>query len=256
MLKLKLLSILIIIGYIGLLIPNMALDNVGMSGTVIASTEVPLQSFQKDIQDILPPHNSEYYVIVIKDIKEGKKYAVISSSFLDDKDGFVKIKDISTEWYIDSRIFSSIINQHFDKLIIGNTNKVEYVGWIVDTIISYGLSPLFTLSSVVFFVGGFLVIMIISLLLTKTVHLWNIPAMLCCYSFQFLLGSIIAIMNQAESGIISIMFGSFFIVFLPLTFIVQRYEETAEGKQKIKEVYEMHMNLLERFFFKYIRSML
>lgn len=247
MLKLKLLSILIIIGYIGLLIPNMALDNVGISGTVIASTEVPLQSFQKDIQDILPSHISEYYVIIIQDIKAEEKYAIISSSFLEDKDSFVKIENITTEWYIDSRIFSSIINQPFDKLIIGNTEKVEYVDWIVETIVLSGLTPLFILSSVVFLAGGFLVIIMISLLLTKTVHLWNIPAMLCCYSFQFLLSSTIAILNQVELDLLSMMFGSLFIVFLPLTFIVQRYEETPEGKQNIKKLYEIHNKIIRNF---------
>lgn len=244
----KLVSVLLIIGYILLVIPNVALDNVGKSGIVIDSKVVPTQSFQKDIQDILPSHNSEYYVIIIQDIKEGEKYAVIYSSFLEDKDSFVKIEDITTEWYIDSRIFSSIINQPFDKLIIGNTDKVEYVGWIVDTIISYGLSPLFTLSSVVFFVGGFLVITLISILLKNTVKLWNIPAMLCCYSFQFLLGSIIAILNQAELDLLSIMFGSLFIVFLPLTFIVQRYEETHEGKQNIKKLYEIHNEIIRNLW--------
>ncbi|MFQ6063403.1 MAG: hypothetical protein ACE5J9_09565, partial [Methanosarcinales archaeon] len=94
----KLVSVLLIIGYILLVIPNVALDNVGKSGIIIDSKVVPTQSFQKDIKDILPSHNSEYYVIIIQDIKEGEKYAVISSSFLEDKDSFVKIEDITTEW--------------------------------------------------------------------------------------------------------------------------------------------------------------
>lgn len=235
--KSKILALIVITCYLALLSPDIILSNAGESGIVIESRSVPHQSIPRDIQDILPPQDN-YYITIIDDPSSEEQYAVISGHTWYVEGVFVKVIDVTNEWYMDSRTFSSIVNQPFDKIVIGET-EVAVGRQVIETITQLddvGGDIILTLSSIDVLVGGLFLILILSVLLKGSVALWNIPGIMSCYSFQALCASAVALLNDVDVGT-TMIFGSFFVVLMPLTIWLQRYEESENGQQKIYELY-------------------
>lgn len=250
-----------------MLIPYTILSYSGEAGIVIENQVTDKSSLPSEIQDLLRPKSETYNLILIEDqlnkvTKEGlvsyEKKLVISKetqptgSFKISEDtqpigSFVIINDITSNIMVTSY---DIIDQPFDKLIMGSVKKpsfanIEY-GWIIEKMNYYNLKIILTLSRLDFIAGGFFVVLIMTFMFHRWVALWNIPAMGALYSIEFLLAVIISFMSNIEVDGITMLFGSLFIVFIPLAIWIKNYEETEKGKKKISELYAMNNNILLR----------
>ncbi|SNQ60241.1 hypothetical protein [Candidatus Methanoperedens nitratireducens] len=251
----KILSVLIIIIYLILLIPYTIVSNAGEAGIVIDSQEINATSLPEDVQDLLINKENSYYAILIEDqiVLEKKQVSqdknqitkekkLILSKENQEKDSFVKIDDIVIDLRVANNIIP-VINQSFEKLIIGETGKARF-GDIIETMSHYNLTPLLTFSSIDFLAGGLIVVLILTFISQRKVALWTIPAIISCYSFQFFLANLVSGMNQLEVGLMYRLFGLLFIPALPLTLGLKKFEETNEGKQKICELYRHNIKFL------------
>ncbi|KCZ70779.1 hypothetical protein ANME2D_02804 [Candidatus Methanoperedens nitroreducens] len=265
----KLISILIIIIYLISLVPFIIASNAGEAGIVIGNQNIDVNSLPDDIQDILIYKKGSYNAILIEDpITEvnklkgqvAKERKLVLSKETQDKGSFVSIADIEMIVYVTSY---NIIDQPFEKLIVGDVKKPEF-GDIIETINTkigqinnYISSTVLTLplvlsiSKVAFLAGGLLVVLILTFLLNSMVALWNIPAIIVLYSFQSFLANLVAFLNNLDVDSTSLMFGLLFIVALPLTFWIQRYERSEEGRQKIHELYEKNNQILSKIKSKF-----
>lgn len=243
--KSKILALIVITCYLALLAPDIILSNSGESGIIIESRSVQHQSIPRDIQDILQPQDN-YYITIIDDPSSEERSAVISGHTWYVEGVFVKVIDVTNEWYMDSRTFLSIVNQPFDKIVIGET-EVAVGRQVIETITQLddvGDDIILTLSTIDVLIGGLFLILILSVLLKGSVALWNIPGIVSCYSFQALCASAVALLNDVDVGETTIIFGSFFVVLVPLTIWLQRYEESENGQQKIYELYIENMKII------------
>lgn len=246
--KSKLLALMVIACYLLLLAPTVILSNAGESGIVLESQSVQYQSIPRDIQDLLP-HQNEYHITIIDDPASEEQYAVISKQMPYHEGSFVQVNDPTSEWYSDSHILSSIVHHSFDRVIIGKVEEVGVGGGFAETVVQEDILRI--LSSIDFLVGGFFLIMILSVLSTGSVALWNVPGIVSCYSFQFFCTSAVASLNQVDVDEIYMAFGLLFVVLIPLTIWLQRYEESDKGQQKIYEVYTEHKRILSKLKAKF-----
>lgn len=243
---------LIAVIYFLLLIPNITVSNAGDSGIIIEGQYVPFQSFPRDIQDLLLNQDG-YYILILEDLSSGEQLAVISEDMPYNEGSFVRVSDSTHEWYSDSHVLFSMVSQPFNKIIIGKIGEAEMGGWIVDLIVQLDMSGIILpLSAIDFLIGGFLYIIILSYLIKGTVAVWNIPGILSCYSFQFFYLNIDAILNQVEIDEISMIFGVLFLVLLPFTIWLYRYEETEDGNQKIYELYISNKKIFSEIKNKFV----
>lgn len=252
----KLISILVIIIYLVLLIPYTIVSNAGEAGIVIETQKISIDSLPDDIQDLLMNKKGDYNALLIEDqITLEKKQVtqdrnqitkeriLVLSEGTHEKNSFVKIDTVAIDMRLTNNVIPAI-NQSFDKLIIGETGKAEF-GDIIETMSYYNLTPLLAFSSIDFLAGGLFIVLILTFLFNRRVALWNIPAIMTCYSFQFFLANLIAGMNQLEVETMYRLFGFLFLPALLLTFIVKTFEETNEGKQKICELYRYNIKFLK-----------
>lgn len=256
------LSFVIILLYIILLIPHIIASNSGEAGIVIENQKINASSLPDDIQDILINKKDSYDIILIEDVfpKEKKQIAqewnqitkerkLIISEGNQEKNSFVKLDDIKINIYIAYNIIPSI-NQSFEKLIIGDVEEAKF-GGIIEMISYYNLTPILTLSKIDFYAGGLLVVLILTVLLYMRVALWNIPAIIACYSFQSFLANLTAGMNNFKIDTLSQLFGFLFILALPLTYKLKAFEETKEGKQGIYELYKLNLKIIKEILLKF-----
>ncbi len=260
----KLTLILIIIVYFISLVPYIIASNAGEAGIVIDNQNIDANSLPDDIQDMLIYKKDSYNAILIEDPvtdvnklkgQVTKEKKLVLSMETQKNGSFVRVTDIATVIYVTSY---NIINQQFEKLIIADTKKAEF-GDIIETINTnieqinnyfsstvLTLSIIISLSKVAFFAGGLLVVLILTFLFYRMVALWNIPAIVALYSFQSFLANMVASLNKLDVEKTSLMFGFLFIVALPLTFWMQRYEKSEEGRQKIHELYVKNNEILSK----------
>lgn len=265
----KLISILIIIIYLILLVPYIIASNAGESGIVIENQKMDVKSLPSDVQDLLIYKNDSYNVILIEDPatdvsklkgKTAKERKVVLSKEAQDKGSFVMIDDMTTDIYVTSY---NIIDQPFEKLIIGDAVKAEFAG-VIETINSnmeqlnsyissdiFNISEIVAISKIVFLAGGLLVVLMLTFLFHRMVALWNIPAVVTLYSFQSFLAIVIAFFNKLEVEKTSIVFGLLFILALPLTFWLRRFEGSEEGRKKIHELYIKNNEILSKIKYKF-----
>lgn len=245
----KKLSILIVFVYLISLLPYVIASNAGESGIVIETKKVEVTSLPVDVQDLLL-YKDSCNLILIEDplnkvVKKGRvvnQIKLVLSRQNQEEGSFVRIDNIAVDIYVPSNLILNI-NQPFEKLIIGEANKAE-LGGIIEFISYYDLMPIFTLSKLIFFAGGVFVVFILSFLFHRMFALWNVPAILALYSFQSLLVMLMAILNNIEVGDMQMIFAGFFIILVPLTIWLQKYEKSEKGKQKICEWYMLNKNML------------
>lgn len=265
----KLISILIIIIYLILLFPYIIASNAGESGIVIENQVKDVNSLPNDIQDLLIYKKDSYNVILIEDPatdvsklegKTAKERKVILSKETQENGSFVRMDDITTDIYVTSY---NIIDQPFEKLVIGDAKKAEF-GDVIETINNdmeqlnnYFSSDVFSLSKIVgiskvdFLAGGLLVVIVLTFLFHRMVRLWNIPAAATLYSFQFFLAVIVGFLNKLDIDTTILLFGLLFIPALPITLWMNRYEETDDGKQKIHRLYVKNKEIFSKIKHKF-----
>lgn len=265
----KKLSILIIIAYLMLLIPYIIASNAGESGIVIENQMIDVISLPDDVQDVLIYKKDTYNLILIedptKDVSKpkgqvAKERKLVLSKEPREKGSFVRIADMTAVVYVTSY---NIIDQPFEKLIIGDAKKAE-LGEVIETINNnieqinnyvsstvLTLSLIMSISKIVFLAGGLLVVLMLTFLFHRMVALWNIPAVVTLYSFHSFLAIVIAFFNKLEVEKTSIVFGLLFILALPLTFWLRRFEESEEGRKKIHELYIKNNEILSKIKYKF-----
>lgn len=254
----KILSILIVTIYLILLAPYMVASNSGEVGIVKNNQGIDVNSLPEDIQDLLIYKNSSYNLILIEDpinnIKNlkgqiSKERKLVLSKETAENNNFVRVDNALINIYAPNNIIS-FTNQTFDRLIIGDTKKAE-LGGVIEIISYLGLTPILTVSQIAYFIGGILIVIILTFLFNKMLALWNIPAIITCYSFQFFLASRIASMNHLEAEFTILLFGFLFIPALLLTFKVKKLEDTNKGRQNICDLYKGNIKLFKTILLKF-----
>lgn len=249
----KILSILIIYFYLVLLVPYIIASNAGEAGIVIDSQKIDSDYLTDDVRDLLVYKNESFNFILIEDqlkkVKDmegtlSKENMLVISKEPQEKGSFIKIDKIESDMYVPNNIIPAV-NFTFDKLIVGDSKKVKF-GEVIEVTNYYGINFILVLSKMDFLAGGILVVLFLSYLRQKAIALWNISAMITCYSFQFFLVNMIASLNKLNVDSIILLFGFLFIPFLPLTFKTMKFEETGEGKDKILEYYAINNNIFKR----------
>ena len=199
-----------------MLFPYIIASNAGESGIVIENKVMDANSLPNDVQDLLVYKKDIYNVILIEDPvtnvnklegKSAKERKVILSKETQENGSFVRIDDITTDIYVTSY---GIIDQPFEKLIIGNTknavfgNVIEIINNDMEQLNAYLSSDVFSLSEIVgiskidFLAGGLLVVIVLTFVFNRMVRLWNIPAVATLYSFQFFLAVIVGFLNKLD----------------------------------------------------------
>lgn len=260
----KLTSILIIIIYFISIVPYIIASNAGEAGIVIDNQNIDMNSLPDDIQDMLIYKKDSYNAILIEDPvtdvnklkgQVAKERKLVLSKEIQENGSFVRVTDIGTVIYVTSY---NIIDQPFEKLIIGDAEKAEFgdiieiINTNIEQINSYISSNVLTLpiilslSKVAFLAGGLLVVLMLTFLYHRMFALWNIPAIVVLYSFQSFLVNLVASLNKLDVEEISLIFGFLFIVALPLTFWIKKYEGSEEGKQKIHGLYVKNNEIVSK----------
>ena len=239
-----------------LLIPFTILSNAGKSGIVVENQRISVNDLPEDIHDLLIYKKDVYNISLIEDLlpKENtqitlersqieKQRKLVFSENIQEKGSFVRVDNIALYLFAPDNAIPAI-NQSYGKIIIGDIKAAKF-GGIIEKIYSYHLTPIITISKIDFFAGGLIVVLLLTFLLYRMVALWNIPAIITCYSLQFFLANRIAGMNQLQVNSISMMLGFLFILAFPLTLWIKKYEETEKGKQ---EIYRLYIKNKKLFF--------
>lgn len=241
-------NIILIILYVLLLIPYIIASNAGEAGIVIESQKINTTSLPIDIQDLQRLNPESYNYILIEDQLNkvskseglvGKERKLILSRETQETGSFVAAENVTADIYVSSY---NIIDQDFDKLIIGEAKKPVF-GEIIEILNYYGITFILTFSKIFFYTGGFLVVLILTFRFQKGVALWNIPAVATFYSFQTFLAIIMDFLNHLEVDGFALVFSFLFFVLIPLTIWLQKYEKTEAGKQNFYKVYSLNKKL-------------
>jgi hypothetical protein len=239
-----------------MLIPYIVASNAGEAGIVIENNRIDVNSLPVDIQDLLIYKKDIYNVILIEDPinlvskpngQVARERKLVISRKSQEKGSFVRVDDITSNIYVSHNIIPDI-NSPFEKQIIGDTTKAGF-GKIME-IINYYNIPVLVLSKIGFFAGGLLVVLILTFLLYRMIELWNIPAMITCYSFQIFLANLVMGINHLQVDSTNLLFGFLFIPGVLLTFKTKTFEETVEGRQKIHEIYKFNVKIFKKIIGK------
>ncbi len=253
----KLLLFLIVLIYLILLAPYIIASNAGESGIVIKSQNLDLNSLPDDIKDILIYQKEPYNAILIEDpvtevyTPQGQVYKerkLIISGEEKEIGSFVKIDNIVADIHVTSY---NIMELSFNKLIIGDAGKPEF-GTIIESINNFNsntisiLPLILIISKIDYLAGGFLAVVTMTFLYYRRIALWNIPAIVALYSFRSFFAVGVSLLNMLEVDVISMVFSFLFVIAIPLTLWIQRYEMSENGWRKIHGLYIKN----KKIFFK------
>jgi hypothetical protein len=248
--KILALSVAMVILYLVLLMPYMVALNSGESGIVVSTQQIDIASLPTDVQDLIPYKNLQYNAIVyddqiysVKNLKGQslKERKLVLSTRPAQNGEFIRADNIIINIYAPTNLIP-VTNQTFDKLIIGDTTKVEF-GGIIEIINKLKINPVLVASQIDFLIGGLLVILVLTFVFDKAVALWNIPGIITCYSFQYFIAGRIASANHLETDLILLLFGLLFIPAFYVTFKVREFEGSYEGRKQISGLYRENMAL-------------
>jgi hypothetical protein len=234
--------------FILLVFPYIIASNAGEAGIVISSQKINTTSLPTDIQDIQRLNPESYNYVLIEDQVNkvskstglvGKERKLVISRQTHEIGSFVAVENVTADIYVTSY---NIIDQDFNKLIIGETKK-PYFGEVIEGLNYYGIIFILGISKIVYYTGGLMIVLILTLLYNRGPALWNIPAVAAFYSFQTFLMIIMEYLNYIEMDGIAMAFSFLFIVLVPLTIWLQRYEKTDGGKQKIYKLYSLNKKI-------------
>ncbi len=258
----KILLFLIIIVYLLSLVPYIIASNAGEAGIIIKNQKIDKDSLPNDIQDLLVYKEDSYNLILLEDpatkvielgsLKINERKLILSNKTVE-MNRFVRVENMTTDIYVTSY---NIINQQFDKLIIGDPTEAEFgsiietINYYIGMINSYSSSAILTISDIViiskvaFYAGGLLIVLILAFLINRMFALWNIPAIAAAYSFQFFLADLTSLLNKVDVDDSHMIFGFIFIILIPLTVWMKSYEKSEKGMRRIHELYTKNQKIL------------
>ena len=241
-------AVLLVAAYLLLLVPYVIAVNSGESGIVKEVQTVDVASLPSDIQDLLITKTAPYHMILIEDpiysvknsngqvTKERKLIFSTDPALVGD---FVRVDNTLTNFHAPPTIVP-IAGQSYDTIIIGDVKEAAF-GRVVEVMNNLGLAPLLFVSQIIYLAGGLLLVGILAWLPRRLPSLWNIPALVACYSFQFFIAGRIASMNHIETDFAILFFGLLFIPALVITAWVRKEEETPEGSRFVTGLYRRNM---------------
>lgn len=260
----KLVAGILIVLYIILIIPYSIVSSVDKkdimeNGIVVSSQQVSYESFPKGIQDIIQYPN-DYNLIVIKDVYSPTKSAVIYQGDQYSPNDFIKIEDINTDLYIDSH-YLSFVDKSFNKLITGKVDQVKYGGGLIEFLAYNKLTFLISISKIVFYIGGFFIVFALGSIFAEVFDIWSVSGVIGSYSFQFFIINTLSLLNQENViaarltpsivDALIVPFGYLFILFIPITIIIKKYEATANGEKLIYSLFQSQIRLKRYFISKF-----
>lgn len=249
--------VFMVVIYLMLLLPYLVASNSGESGIVSSVQKIDITSLPRDIQDLIPYKEKQYYAIVVvddtdtvKDLKGqiSKERKLILSPMPAQINEFIRADNILINIFAPANLIP-VTDQEFHTLIIGDANRVGY-GEIVEFSNFLRITPILVASRIVFYIGAFIIILGFSLLFNKKTGLWCIFALISCYSFQFFLASRIASANHLETDLIILLFSFMFLPALYLAFKVKEYEVSEKGKKRIVHLYRRNLEIFHKIKLK------
>lgn len=237
----RVLAVLMLLIYIPLLIPFIYGQNLENVGIVTDSKILPINTFPIDIQDVLNSQKEDIAVLVVENKIMNKKWAILSEGEVYPENTVVEITDKRIDWYVDWRNYD-FINQPFYNLVIGDVEEAGSFDSFIESMVSSGFGQLlYILSALNFFIGGFLFVFSLNILSGYRFALWNVPAVLACYSFEIFLTDIVVLTHRVEGEPISVIMlgiGFLFIILAPITIISWKYESSVKRhKGRIKKTW-------------------
>lgn len=239
----------LLLGYIPLLLSFSVGYNLKEAGIVSESKGVSTQSFPIDIQDVLKSQKENYVVLMVNNNITSKKWAIVL--FRGDGSNYtegtvIEIKDKLIDWKVNWREYS-FADQRFDEFVVGEVEELNSLESLILIILHSGLLGfiLYVVSGLTFIFGGLIVVWSLNYLLQQSTSLWNLPAVLCCYSFEFLFFSFISVIHPIagkphSSEMLYLFLGSGFIFIFSgiFTIFLWKFEEKPELHQRIKRLYK------------------
>jgi len=227
-----------IICYLLLVVPYIVHTNLGDSGIVREIKRIEAQSMPDDIKDVFGREKESYTVLMVQDTISKRSFAVILTKNAHVTDSVVRVSDRIIDWHVDWHGLD-FFGRRYDDLIVGEVQNPSATATLIETILSsrFG-STLFSISKAVFHLGALVLIIYISFLFYNRPALWNIPAVLTCYSFVVFWDNRTANLYQVVVPDMMRYFGYMFLILLPLTIKLWRYEESEKGREKLEAIWE------------------
>lgn len=227
-----------IICYLLLVVPYIVHTNIGDSGIVKEVKIIEAQSMPDDLKDVFGRDKESYTVLMVRDTVSKRSFAVILTKNAHVTGSVVRVSDKIIDWHVDWHGLD-FFGKRYDDLIVGEVHNPGTTATLVETILSsrFG-STLFSISKVVFYLGALVLIIYISFLFYNRPALWNIPAVLTCYSFVVFWDNRTANLYQVVVPDMMRYFGYMFLILLPFTIKLWRYEESGRGRGKLKAIRE------------------
>ena len=242
-----------IIIYLILLFPYLVTTNSGESGIVIDSQMIDITTLPTDIQDLISYKDEQYYAILIVDATHNiknqngqisKEKKLVLSSQPAQKNEYIRVDNILINIFAPANLIP-VADPTFDTLIIGDANRVAF-GGIYEMCYNLKITQILVASQIVYLIGAFIVVLGLSIIYYKEIELWNIPALIACYSFQFFLASRIASANNLETDLSILLFGLMFLPALYIAFKVKECEVSENGKRHIARIYHKNIYIYTR----------
>lgn len=243
--RIILLIVLVILMYIIIFpIPYIIHTNLDNAGIVIQSTEIPLKSLPRDIQElcnlrgIYKPHR-----LIVKHVEPERITLVISSKSYQ-VGTVVEMFDFIANWIVDWRDFN-FANQPFDKLVISDLKQLGYHESLIERMLfnTQGTIGLFTLSKVTYYGGPVLFILCLTILVQRRLALWNIPALISSYSFQVWVQNLLAFGHKLHVATELTYFGYVFVALFPASIYAWHFERSPGGRYVAKRMKSLSRSL-------------
>jgi hypothetical protein len=240
---------IVVIFYVGFLIPYLVHTSLVQAGSVVYSDERALESFPTDIQEILKLGGiNKPEVLLVKHIYPEWVVMVISNQNFP-VGSSVEVVDIVTTWHVDWHDFNLADGQAFETLNIATVNHMGSLESSVEALYSSQLgSVVYNLSRIDFYAGPVLVVFSLTLLFQRRIALWNLPVVFGLYSVQYWRLNVLASAHHLSVASEWEIFGYFFVVLVPLAIYAWHLERSRGGQhiaQKMRALSEALGLLLE-----------
>jgi len=244
--KRKLLIFLLFSCYFLALMPYIVHSNIeDAGGGIVKEVKImPFHALPEDLRDVIhfesggAEEGSDCMLILLENpISEERKVMLVAqhSHVTLAVGDVVEIKDIVVDWFVDWHAYN-FFGVRFSNLVVGSAERVSEFEASVEGVLCSPLGGVvFSLSKLVFLFAPILLAIYIS---KYRFRLWNIPLIITLYAFEVFLFNYFGQLHDLTISDMSKYFGYSFIIFAILSFLLWKYEESAEGKAKIEQFYE------------------
>ena len=252
----KLLIFLLFSCYFLALMPYVVHSNIeDAGGGIVKEVKImPFHTLPEDLRDVIhfesggAEEGSDCMLILLENpISEERKVVLVAQhSHVPLAVGeVVEIKDIVVDWFVDWHAYN-FFGVRFSNLIVGSAERVSEFEASVEGVLCSPLGgAVFSLSKLAFLFAPILLAIYIS---KYRFLLWNIPLIITLYAFEVFLFNYFGQLHDLTISDMSKYFGYSFIIFAILSFLLWKYEESAEGKAKIERFYERISEWFSHFF--------